>query len=85
MKLDSPDAPHSQPLAPADWDMEVFCEGNQYVAQLTRRAEPICRLSFAAEGQTESQARTELAEKARAWIVEYLSRDHSGTTMFGSL
>lgn len=84
MKLDSPDAPHTQPLAPQDWEMEMFCEGSQYLAQLTRNAQPMCRLSIAREGLNESQARTELAEKARAWIAEYLRRAHSGTTEFGA-
>lgn len=85
MKLDIPGTRTLQPLAPSDWTMELEKDGLQYVAQLMRGNVPICRLSIAAEGQTEAQARTELADKARAWIADYLSRPHSGDTQFGSL
>ncbi|WP_225781367.1 hypothetical protein [Xenophilus sp. Marseille-Q4582] len=85
MKLDRPDAPHTQPLAPAEWEMDLICEGNQYVAEVKRKLQPMCRLSIAAQGQSESEARTVLADKARAWIAEYLSRDPTGSTEFGSL
>lgn len=85
MRLDRPDAPRKEPLAPDDWTMDIHSEGHQFVAQLKRGRTPVCRISIAAEGQDESEARTELAEKARAWIVDYLSRSPTGTTRFGEL
>lgn len=85
MRLDRPGAAHKEPLAPDDWTMDIHSEGHQFVAQLKRGRKPVCRISIAAEGQDEGEARTELAEKSRAWIADYLSRPHTGTTGFSEL
>lgn len=85
MRLDRPDAPHSQPLAPEDWTMTISSEGNQHVAIVRRGGQPMCRLSLAVESLSEDEIRTALAEKTRAWIAEYLERPHSGESGFSDL
>ena len=77
MRLDRRGAPHEQPLAPREWNMEMAQDGNQYVAIVKRRHELMCRLSIASGELGEDAARTALAEKARLWIHEYLSRPPS--------
>lgn len=69
---------HEQPLAPEDWTMTVIHEGSQHIAVVERRGIPMCRVSTTGDERTEEQVRTELAEKARAWIAESLAR--SGST-----
>ena len=85
MKLDRADAPHAQPLAPEDWTMEVLFDGEHCCALVSRHGQMMCRLSATHLGLSESQARTALAERARAWIADYLSRTHTGHTSFGAL
>ena len=46
MKLDRAGASHEAPLAPADWEMEVLREGDQYIAELRRDDRLMCRLSI---------------------------------------
>jgi hypothetical protein len=75
MKLDSPGAPHSEPLASEEWTMEMTQEANQYISIVKRDSTPMCRLSIVVTNKSEAEARTELAEKARRWIREYLERD----------
>jgi len=77
MKLDRPGAPHEAPLAPEDWTMDMLREGDQHIAELRRGGKVMCRLSIARAGQDESAMRTAVAEKARWWIHEYLSRPPS--------
>ena len=74
MKLDRPGAPHEAPLAPEDWMMIILREGDQHIAELRRDDQVMCRLSVALNEQDEDAARTAVAEKARWWIHEYLSR-----------
>lgn len=78
MKLDRPGALHEEPLAPSDWNMDMSREGNQYIAVVKRQQDVMCRVSIASEGLEEDAARTALAEKARRWIHEYLSRPSPG-------
>jgi len=77
MRLDSAGAPREQPLAPEDWTMTVIHEGSQHIAVVERRGIPMCRVSTIGEKRTPEQLRTELAEKARAWIAEFLARGRS--------
>ena len=73
MNLDP--SPTAMPLAPAEWTMDFSREGrNQYVAQVKRAGMPMCRLSLMQSDLTEADAHTELADKARQWISEYLGR-----------
>jgi len=82
MKLDREGAPHTEPLAPEDWNMDIAQEGSQFIALVQHESELKCRLSIAAGGLDDATARTALADKARHWIHEYLSRPASA---FGSL
>jgi hypothetical protein len=75
MKLDRAGAPHQQPLAPEDWTMTMLRDGSQHIAVVERRGIPMCRVSTAAGDRPAEQVRTELAEKARAWIAEFLTRE----------
>lgn len=77
MNLDSPERPRKQALAPPDWPMTIFHEGAQQIATVERRGIPMCQVSTTAVEQSEEQVRTDLAEKARAWIAEFLARDGS--------
>lgn len=55
--------------------MEMMQEANQYISIVKRDSVLMCRLSILAAHKSEAEARTELAEKARRWIREYLNRD----------
>lgn len=85
MRLDRPGAPHIAPLAPEDWTMDMDRQGSMLSADIKRRNQHMCRVSIACEGLSEDEQRTALAEKARAWIADYLSRSHAGPTAFGEL
>lgn len=78
MKLDRPGAPHEQPLAPEDWTMTMLQDGSQHIAVVERRGIPMCRVSTVAGGRSAEQVQTVLAEKARAWIAKFLSRERNG-------
>lgn len=65
--------------------MELSCEGSMLSADIKRGSERMCRVSIAAEGLSDEDQRTALTEKARMWIVDYLSRPHTGQTHFGDL
>ncbi len=45
-----------------------------YFAQVMRRRQRVCRLALAGADLSEDEARKALAEKARGWIADYLSR-----------
>jgi len=75
MNLDSLGRPRKQPLAPPDWTMTLLHEGAQQIAIVERNGLPMCRVSTTAVEGSEEQVRTDLAEKARAWIAEFLTRD----------
>ncbi|MDN4588121.1 hypothetical protein DBA29_06365 [Xenophilus aerolatus] len=77
MKLDREGAPHEQPLAPQDWSMEILHEEDQHIAVVCRRGVPMCRVSMSRHGEAAEKVRTALAERARAWIAEYLQRENS--------
>lgn len=85
MKLDRPGAPHKEPLAPPEWAMDIDRQGSMLSAEIKLRNQRMCRVSVAADGLSEDEQQTALAEKARAWIFEYLSRSHTGNTGFGGL
>ena len=76
------------PLAPADWTMSVqpggLGEGAFYFADVKRGGANVCRLIVAGT-MAEDEAHRLLAEKARLWIAEYLTRPRSGTTELGGL
>ena len=80
MKLDRPGAPRNQPLAPEEWTMEVSRDGSMLVATIRREHEDMCRVSITASAISEDEQHTMLADKARAWIADYLARPHSGNT-----
>ncbi|MDQ8016286.1 MAG: hypothetical protein AAGD03_04915 [Bordetella sp.] len=75
MKLDRAGAPHQQPLAPEEWTMTMLRDGSQHIAVVERRGVPMCRVSTVAGDKTSEQLQTDLAEKARAWIAEFLGRE----------
>lgn len=75
MKLDESGRPHAEPLAPADWTLDIRLEEKQFVGVVKRGDREMCRVSVAAENLTESEARTRLAEMARHWIHEFLARE----------
>lgn len=75
MKLDDAGKAHAEPLAPADWALDLRLEEQLFVGVVKRGEKEMCRVSVAAEGLTESDARTRLAEMARHWIHEYLTRE----------
>lgn len=56
-----------------------------YFAEVMRHRQRVCRLVLAGADLTEDQARKALAEKARAWIADYLSRPHAGDTEFDAV
>lgn len=76
-EADRPGAPCEQPLAPEDWTLTMLQDGSQHIAVVERRGIPMCRVSTAAGGRSAEQVHTNLAEKARAWIAEFLSREQS--------
>ncbi|WGT63723.1 hypothetical protein [Variovorax paradoxus] len=88
MNLYPPDEKVGGPLAPADWTMAVGLEGQGdsafYFADIQCARKNVCRLVVAGV-QSEDEARRLLAVKARHWIDEYLSRPHTGTTVFAPL
>jgi hypothetical protein len=60
--------------------MTVAQDGVQHVAIVLRKGQPMCRVSIASPEKDANQVRTALAEKARAWIADYLARlDESST------
>jgi hypothetical protein len=59
---------------------ERSSEKPHYYAEVMRRRQRVCRLVLAGADLTEDQARKALAEKARAWIADYLSRPQPGGT-----
>ncbi len=75
MRLDRAGAPHQQPLAPEDWTMTMLRDGSQHIAVVERRGIPMCRVSTAAGDKAAEQVQTDLADKARAWIAEFLARE----------
>lgn len=57
--------------------MEILRQGDQHIAELRRDGKLMCRLSIMLNEQDDNAARTAVAEKARWWIHEYLSRPPS--------
>lgn len=64
----------SAPLAPPDWSMDVGLDGRQFTAVVKRAGAVMCRLSVVRADDNEAAARSALADKARIWIHDYLSR-----------
>ena len=62
------------PLAPSDWSMDVQVEGSQFTAVVMQSGSVMCRLSVVCPDGDEAAARSKLADMARLWIHEYLSR-----------
>jgi len=63
------------PLAPPDWTMALTREGSQFIAEVARSGMVLCRLSAVGAASDEPSVRRSLADKARWWINEYLSRN----------
>jgi hypothetical protein len=61
-------------LAPPDWTMDFYREGNLYTADLKRSMLTMCRVSIVTSIDNEAAARTTLTRKARLWIRDYLAR-----------
>lgn len=75
MNLDLPGTPHTMPLAPEGWTMDLEEGGQQqYVGIVKRFGAQYCRLSVTANDLTEERARSRLADLARVWIGDYLNR-----------
>lgn len=75
-KIGPPEGPEY--LAPPEWTMSIHREGSQHVAVVMVRLQPMCRLSIASPDGDEQAARTILANKARHWIHDYLTREADG-------
>ena len=77
------------PLAPDDWSMKVKHEGQgmaqRHTAIIERNGDPVCHISIGPVSGGEEGARSALALRARAWIADYLSREHTGETVFPPL
>lgn len=58
--------------------MTILQEGSQHIAVVERRGIPMCRVSTMAARKSPEQLQTELAEKARLWIAEFLKRGSGG-------
>lgn len=71
-KIGPPEGPAY--LAPPEWTMDIHQEGAQYIAVVKVRGQPMCRVSITSPDGNEQTARTALANKARHWIHDYLSR-----------
>ena len=76
--------PTESPMAPADWTMELTFEDVGATSQCTGTilllGKSMCRLSVTAEAGDCDAVRMALAEKARAWIAEYLRRANEADT-----
>ncbi|MDP9902357.1 hypothetical protein J2W36_004634 [Variovorax ginsengisoli] len=86
MNLHPPVNDPGGPLAPADWTITVSAEivgaVVHYFADVRRSGTQVCRLSIIGT-ESEEEARSRLALKARLWIDDYLSRSRSGNTGCG--
>ena len=71
--------PTASPLAPAEWTIQYSFEQGAEVAQhigaISRDGCELCRLSTTGSLTNLAEAQLNLAEKARAWIAEYLQRE----------
>ncbi|VTU30006.1 hypothetical protein [Variovorax sp. PBL-E5] len=54
--------------------MDMLKDGIQFTAEVKRGGAILCRLSVARPDEDEAAARSALADKARLWIHDYLSR-----------
>lgn len=61
-------------LAPAEWTLDIEQEDVLFRGVVKRAGAETCRIAVASDGLTDQRARTALADKARIWIKEYLSR-----------
>lgn len=61
-------------LAPAEWTMEIQQEEDQSIIVVKRSGMQMCRLSVAPVDGDEAAVRHALANKARHWIRDFLSR-----------
>ena len=77
------------PLAPEDWSMTIEHEGSGvarlHTATIERNGVHICRISMGCIPGGDEGAHSTLAIRARAWIADYLTRDHTGETVFSPL
>lgn len=58
--------------------MNMLQEGITAHCRREAQRHPLCRVSTVVRGRSEEQVQTDLAEKARAWIAEFLSRERRG-------
>lgn len=77
------------PLAPPEWTMAVRHErspsGRRDTAIIKKAGVPICHISIAAFEGSDEAAHLALATRARRWVADYLTRDHTGSTDFAPL
>ncbi|MGR4870356.1 hypothetical protein ACIPRI_16045 [Variovorax sp. LARHSF232] len=75
MNLEKDHPPESADwLAPPEWTMEVQQEEDQSIIVVKRAGMQMCRLSVAPVVGDEVAVRHVLANKARHWIRDFLSR-----------
>ena len=69
--------------APPDWAMQLIFEiegaTSQCICVISRSGMEMCRLSTAC--QDSDRGRQKVAEKARAWIADFLARETSNATL----
>lgn len=70
--------PTDPPAAPPDWTIEVGCEeggeGTYFFADVKRSGELMFRLGIGGVSE-EAKARKQLANRARAYVEEFLLRE----------
>lgn len=74
----------------ADWEIRVslsaLADGQTAGhADLWREGAHLCRVALSGRFADEAQACDALERKARDWVDDWSSRDHTGNTGFGSL
>lgn len=71
-------SPTGSPLAPPEWTMAVQFEPAgaivQIICVISRSGVRVCNLSTTFEGTDLEEGKKQMAEKARAWISDYLTR-----------
>lgn len=77
------------PLAPRDWyvhfESEIHLGSMAMTACLTRENRDVCRLSIAGALGPDLAVRSQLVQRARIFVREYLQRQLAGNIGFGDL
>lgn len=76
--------PTESPLAPPQWSMALAFEGvgssYQCTGTISRRCDVMCRMSVMNDAGECEAVRSQLAERARAWIAEFQERGATSVT-----